>query len=201
MPEKSFFCKYNFDRLETTLQKIIDDLYTDGFENPIVMDRVVMDDCYNAAEQSVGFYNLEPGDISYYKELSHIAHWVARLKPFRLENPFGLLETAQSFGRDISEQLKGLKLREEAITSDLGFAINEYLAFFLATSSISACQRDEIAAKVNEELRATYLERLELAGSRSANLQNDIITSMRYHSYSARGFAMTIEGITRIAEI
>lgn len=97
--------------MENTLEQIIQGLYVDGFQNPIQLDRVIMDDCYEAAETSVGFYNLEPGNISHYKEVSHIAHWMSRLKSYRLQNPFNFLKTAKSFGQDIKEHLSGLKSR------------------------------------------------------------------------------------------
>lgn len=200
MPKKSFFCSENFQRIEGILQQLVSELRTQGINNPVICNQVVMRECYKMAETSVGFYNIEPGQVSHYKEIAHISHWISVLKPFRLENPFDLVKRLKAVGVETTDWIKGYEHRQEELEQSTDFLINEYLAYFLATTLISACQLEEIEKK-DPLIKDQYMTLHAQTAKRAQSLHKDVMISMRYHTYSARGFAVALEGITRIGDI
>lgn len=200
MIEKTLFCKENENRVKRLIIKICEGLNRDGLLNDIKIDTIILSECFISAKTSIGFYNIENEEVSHYKEIAHVAYWISRFKPIRITNPFHFLESLKEIGVDISKQFDFLKVSEETINHGLELPINEYVAFFLATDYIRMCQLSEI-----EEQPQTSQEglrkRVDEINQKIGVMKNSIISSMRYHNYSTRGFAFMLESLMRIDEI
>ena len=203
MPNKTFFHDENIlkckERLRQILEALIDE---EGFSSIINVDENVMNDCFKHALVTVKFYGIENGDVSHYKEISHISYWISKLKPVSLESPQRLGERLREYGIDVLSQLAGeSRLKISQTSADSDFPINEYLAFSFASATIKGCQLEEIKRLEAPEQRALYRELQETASKRVRVMQKSIMNSMRYHNYSARGFATTVEGMMRLGAI
>jgi len=203
MPKKTYFCEENIEDCKSRLLQILEDLATgDNFTSLIVVDENIVSDCFRHAENTVKFYGLGDGNVSHYKEISHISYWLSKLKPISLESPQKLTDRLVRYGLLQLKTLAGdspLKIQQSS--EDADFAINEYLAFNFATISIRACQLAEINELEANEQKSLYEELMVVASGRVDSMQKAVLHSMRYHNYSARGFATTIEGMLRLGEI
>jgi hypothetical protein len=200
MPKATFFCDDNFNQIKAAIHEICSDLNRDGFENGIRINTILLQECFEAARGSVKFYNLDDNEISHYKEISHIAFWIVRLKPIRVINPFNVIDAMTSMGIDLTESITGLKTRTESIRKGIEYPINEHVAFFLAKTQIRACQLGEIEA-LPVGARSSYTDRFTLIDEKVDTMIKSIMLSMRYHTFSARGFALMMESLMRTGEI
>lgn len=213
MPQETFFCKKNYDKMKDYIKKICDDLNRDKYNHPIRIDDFILNECFLAAENSVKFYNIREGNISHYKEVSHISFWISKLKPIRIENPYNLIQELKSLLKNLLKHISGLQVinikgnpKCDKIAKALEFPINEYVSYYLGTDYIRACQLGyldqlEKENKIGTIGKKSYQKEIERAQEKITLMQDTIIHSIRYHNYSARGFALMIETLTRIDKI
>ena len=99
MPKKTYFCEENIEDCKSRLLQILEDLATgDNFTSLIVVDENIVSDCFRHAENTVKFYGLGDGNVSHYKEISHISYWLSKLKPISLESPQKLTDRLVRYG-------------------------------------------------------------------------------------------------------
>ena len=203
MPKKTFFCDENIPFWKSRIDEILKDLVeSKGFTSLILIDENILSDCFKHAKETVKFYGLDEGEVSHYKEISHIAFWISKLKPISIESPQRLQDRLKTYGIDLLKELAGESpLLVQQRTSDSDFAINEYLAFTFATISIRTCQLSEIHALDAPEQVTLYQNLMGGAMDRVKRMQRSTLRSMRYHNYSARAFATTMEAMTRLGAI
>lgn len=167
----------------------------------VVIDRILLQECFYSAKNSLSFYNLdEQKGISFYKEIGHIVYWIYKLKPIRLESPKNLLTALVRLGKAVDQSLfDEVQTYETKQAENFSYPVNERVALYMGLLLIESAQTQKLQQnKVAAAIVKRHNEILEEAMSFIRDqLSRDIAMSFRFHTYSARGTALFFEGLTR----
>ena len=196
----------DFEDVRALTIKYSDEL-SEQTKTGIRVDLTVLADVHHTASVSIKFHNLKT--INHYKQAAHVAFWFQKFKPLRFIEPTDIRTVLTNAMDNAITFIFG---DEAKFASDFGGAlkdyeaakhrpINEWVAFFLAKNIIRSAQ--EKIAKENEsvDVQNMLLKVIEETHRKfeSAVEIDDIVHGIRYHNYSARGFATMIEGMFKVS--
>lgn len=191
-------------------------LLSEEIEVPIIINQMTVKEALLQTKESLLFYGMDVNSVSVYKEAGHIAFWINKLKPARLisslqsteivkrafssigDNLFGTearYENADIM-KKIDESIIAAKVKEIRLAEKYDYPVNEHLALMTAVRIIQGHQ--ERAAKNLEEPAATdYENQMKNGDKRIMANYWDLVHSLRYFNYSARGLAVLIESVSK----
>jgi len=196
----------DFEDLQTLTLKYSDQL-SEGAKVGVRVDLTILAQVHATARISIKFHNLKT--INHYKHAAHIAFWFQKFKPLRFIEPLDVRTVIRSAAENIETFIYGDSAKFEAdfdITQQDYVAakedpINEWVAFLLAKTIIRSAQ-DKIVTKESENPAVREaLSNAVVAVHRKFEDQNEIdeiVHGIRYHNYSARGFATMIETMFKV---
>lgn len=207
MPKKTLLCDDNFEFITELIVEICKDLVRNGLNRRIRVNVATLQECFALACESIRFYQLETNNVSFYKEAAHISFWINKMKPIRIvdaEKNGSLLEKTKKKASEIKKEMTGtvagfhIDMENEREKEKSEFPINEHTALHLALTLIESCQRDYAELQEDARIKSDMLTRISNSAERTQYIEEDLISSLRYHTYSARGLALTLEGLLRV---
>lgn len=166
--------------------------------------RSLIDTAYACAKGTVSFHGIEANQTNHFKELAHLAYWLCRMKPLRIEPPQNIQSIIEEMAQGAQEAIFGEQAfpeREyntavENFLRNLLFPINEYCAVMLCYDFIKLGWGAQFDVIEDPKYRDIVKDRMDFLGVRFENkVADELIWSLMYHNFSARGFAVMLEGV------
>jgi hypothetical protein len=164
----------------------------------LVINRALVNESISCAQSSIKFYDMS--GPNHYKELGHVMFWLAKLKPIRVVSIRLLASEIIRFGFSLTDRLMGTAVYEESERGAVQFPVNEYVAFLSMTTLLRSCQERGMEP-LSEALKSDYHNLISESDKNRENMQEDIVRSLRYYSYSSRVLAVTIESLMRVGQL
>lgn len=164
----------------------------------------LIDSAYASAQQTIFFHGIEVGSTNHFKQLAHLAYWLCRFKPLRIEPPQNIRGMIQSLAKAGMEKLYGEDAFPENeynnavqnFQSNMLFPINEYCGIMLCYDFIKLAWDRQLKDEADEGKRRLLQDRVDFLDARfSEKVAEELVWSLSYHNFSARGFAVTLESI------
>jgi hypothetical protein len=171
------------------------------------LDQNIVREAFAAAWGSVRFHQIPLKRLSHYKELAHLAFWVAELKPITLVPPKSPADLLRWTSLAVSEVFEGnsasytqasLKFDEsqQQYSKHATFPVSEYVAlkflcnlaeqdFLRHIETIKDPDHSETVAK-----RQNYFKAVLYGG-----LFENVMSALRFHIFTPRSFATLIDSI------
>lgn len=182
------------------------EVYSLEVEQVVNLDKDIVHEAFAAALSSAQFHQITPlSKLSHYKELAHLAFWIAELKPFAIPAPvepkFHIhwgRAAAGATGEEPPPTKAALRSFERATQQHAKFAtypINEHIALEFITNLAEAelerkLQRKDKTSKAEIRTRFAYFQ-----SKLNDGLIDDLVKSLRFHAFAPRSFATMIEAI------
>jgi hypothetical protein len=175
---------------------------------------ITLEEAYSAAMSSLNFHNIAIDQLSHYKILAHIGYWTHKFQPIHLTSPGTIKELVQQSMDIMQATIAGptarlldapindfkSELREYAKKSRnyATFPINEYVSWQFIYSEVKTLWDYLAKEHWSSTMRETMTPRLEEADNRFRRRMEDLVWSLRYHTYTPRTFATLVETLFRI---
>lgn len=172
----------------------------------------LLDEAYSSALSTLKFHNIELENVNHYKVIAHLAYWIHRLQPVRFASPSMIAEVADKIfsatGLVVTDKT-GLRKARRMFDTELKkyrstsshftiFPINEYVAWILIYDEIGVVWREVLEKGEFEKVRDSVQVAIHTAEDRYKNQMDDLIWSLRYHTYSSRSFSTLVEALFRV---
>jgi hypothetical protein len=172
----------------------------------------LLDEAYASALSSLRFHNIKFERVNHYKVVAHLAYWIHRLQPIRFASPSMMSDVAAKVFAAADQQVEdkaglkrsrrqfGIALRSYRLIAShfTIFPINEYVAWILIYDEIGVVWREILEQERFADKHDTIRVAIHAAESRYRNQMDDLIWSLRYHTYSARSFSTLVEAMFRV---
>lgn len=177
------------------------------------VDENVLAEAFTQACNSIEFHKIPIERASHYKELAHLAYWIAELKPVSLlppMKPATLVELlGPTSGARLLDAVAGLpdedpsfRRRSRAYKKYARYPISEaiaveFIAYFAeveAQLKISGERRDEVRAELTRRhtrFRAIFFGRVA----------ENMILALRFHTFASRSFSTLVESVFAFEDV
>lgn len=171
------------------------------------IDIPTIHDIFFSAQSSIKFHNLN-GGINHYKQAAHISFWFQKFKPLRfvappdthtiLESAFDKFKVAifgdeAKFDTDYSSTNVDYERAKEK-------PLNEFVSLRMAKRLIGKAQRLAIR-NLDPELQPAVLAAVQSTHKKFDTHFEELVKGVRYHNYTARGYATMIETIFKVQPV
>lgn len=202
------------DRLGISLERVKDlvQKYCDAWCEPLELtlraDMPVLFDAYYAASHSITFHNIPEDKANFYKRISHIAFWIQKFKPIRIVEPKTTMTYLRRIGYKIDDKVGGRKVdfdklyghAQDIYDKRQNYPINELVCLLIVADAIECSQREALE-RYDVSHREPFRLQIEHAARRFEQRLEHLVKSLRYHNYSARGFATMMEHMFHVEHI
>lgn len=172
----------------------------------------LLDEAYSCALSTLRFHNITLKKVNQYKVIAHLAYWIHRLQPVRFASPSMIAAVADRIldaTSSVSDDKAGLKRSRKMFDAEMRkyrnvsshytiFPINEYVAWILIYDEIGVVWREMLDQGKYKDKREVYQLAIHTAEDRYRSQMDELIWSLRYHTYSSRSFSTLVEALFRI---
>ena len=185
------------------------DLFAKQQKCRVVLKPSLLVDCYENAAGSLTFHGIDVSKVNHFKELAHLVYWVAKLKPFRVAPPgenialfkelsqviFGASANVEDKTKEYLSTEEFSEAQKEAIR--LGaFPLNEWLAISFLIHIVDMTWCAQLEEVKDPGVKKLFYDRIEFLRSRFYARSGIVMaSSLRYHTFSARGLAIAFEAM------
>lgn len=170
----------------------------------------LLDEAYSSAMSTLRFHNIKPRNINHYKVIAHLAYWIHRLQPVRFASPSMMADVAEKIFAALDQTVSdkpGLQRSKIMFDDEMSkyrtvsnqytiFPINEYVAWILIYDEIGVVWREVLQQEKHKHDTAQLA--VHTVEDRYRSQMDDLIWSLRYHTFSSRSFSTLVEAIFRI---
>lgn len=190
-------------KLRDHVKRLCDSISHERHVSLLVRESTLFD-CLESAKISATFHHIPLENLSHYKELAHIGFWIAKLKPVSLASPItsqfilkGLLDWGDRVVSGFSAKV--IRLADDPIgpyKAALGFPLNEFIAMTLIWEACEARWEFALNQLEDDGKKRFHEERVGYLRNRFfRELLHDLAVSLRFHTYTSRTFATTVESL------
>ena len=189
--------KNNFNRVKNTVHRLTHKLAIAKSVN-IIVDVPTLYDAFSNASYTVQFYNMKHNQINHFKEIAHMAFWISKLKPAQVVKESVLSLLLREAGSSILGSQSSLREKESEFQRNVrafeGFPLNEWISVSFCLHMVEIGWNQQLESISDKSIRTVFSDRIGFVRDRFVNnVANDFALSLRYHNFSARGFAMALE--------
>ena len=187
----------SFDRVKETVHRLAHKLAIDRSVT-IIVDVPTLYDAFSNASYTVQFYNMEHNRINHFKEIAHMAFWISKLKPAQVVKESLLNQLFREVGSALLGSQGRLQEKESEFQKNVkafeGFPLNEWISVSFCLHMVEIGWNGQLDSISDQGIRSLFSNRISFLRDRFVtNVAKDFALSLRYHNFSARGFAMAVE--------
>ena len=191
-----YFRKHGLNKLVTDMDDFAAKL-SEVKGTRIALDETRLGECHYRASHSLKYHKLK--NCSVYKEMAHLAFWIAKLKPLRFISPmepvqdFVSVGFKKAFGGEFNKIENKAKKLDEKYLDVVGFPLNEAIAVTLLLDMVESSQHAQLSELEDHVERSNLLSFITSNQKKRLWLHHKLRVSLRDHNYSIRGLAVSVE--------